>query len=109
MAFETSRMNRRAFLASTVAIATATPYAAAQAATKIFSVGWLTAQRAPSLAPFLDAFRSGLADLGYHEQENLKIEYRYGDDASRHWRSNWRKSPSTCWLYREQPYPSFTS
>jgi putative tryptophan/tyrosine transport system substrate-binding protein len=74
------RMNRRAFLASTVAVAAATRYAGAQTGTKVFRIGWLTAQRASSLAPFLDAFRGGLAELGYHEQENLKIEYRYGDD-----------------------------
>ena len=73
-------MNRRAFLALTVAIATATRYAGAQTRTKIFRIGWLTAQRASSLTPFLDAFRSGLAELGYHEQGNLEIEYRYGDD-----------------------------
>jgi putative ABC transport system substrate-binding protein len=73
-------MNRRAFLALTVAIATATRYAGAQTGTKIFRIGWLTAQRESSLTPFLDAFRSGLAELGYHEQGNLEIEYRYGDD-----------------------------
>jgi putative tryptophan/tyrosine transport system substrate-binding protein len=73
-------MNRRAFLASTVAIATATRYAGAQTGIKVFRIGWLTAQRASSLTPFLDAFRGGLAELGYREQGNLEIEYRYGDD-----------------------------
>ena len=73
-------MDRRAFLASTVAIAAATRYASAQNATKIPSIGWLTAQQASSLTPFLDAFRTGLAELGYVEDSNLKIEYRYGDD-----------------------------
>jgi putative tryptophan/tyrosine transport system substrate-binding protein len=73
-------MNRRAFLTSAVLIATGTQYAVAQRATKVFSIGWLTAQRAPSLTPFLDVFRSGLAELGYREGDDLKIEYRYGDD-----------------------------
>jgi putative ABC transport system substrate-binding protein len=73
-------MNRRAFLTSTVLIATAAQYASAQTATKALRIGWLTAQRASSLAPFLDVFRSGLADLGYREGDNLEIEYRYGDD-----------------------------
>lgn len=73
-------MNRRAFLAATTVIAMAARYADAQTATKIFRIGWLTAQRASSLTPFLDAFRSSLAELGYHEQGNLEIEYRYGDD-----------------------------
>jgi len=73
-------MDRRAFLASIVAMAAATRYTRAQTGTKISRIGWLTAQRASSLAPFLDAFRGGLAELGYHEQGNLEIEYRYGDD-----------------------------
>src|ERR1700676_2156997 len=73
-------MNRRAFLTSAVVIATATHCASAQTATKTFSIGWLTAQRASSLTPFLDVFRSGLGELGYREADNLEIEYRYGDD-----------------------------
>ena len=72
-------MNRRAFLTLTVLIATAARYARAQAVTKVFRIGWLTAQRASSLTPFLDVFRSGLAELGYREGDNLEIEYRYGD------------------------------
>jgi putative ABC transport system substrate-binding protein len=73
-------MNRRAFLASGVAFTTVPHHARAGAATKAVSIGWLTAQRASSLTPFLDAFRSGLAEFGYRENDNLEIEYRYGDD-----------------------------
>jgi putative tryptophan/tyrosine transport system substrate-binding protein len=73
-------MDRRAFLASTVAIAAATRRVSAQSAAKISTIGWLTAQQASSLTPFLGAFRSGLAELGYVEHRNLEIEYRYGDD-----------------------------
>src|SRR4051812_23178549 len=43
-------------------------------------IGWLTAQRPASLAPYEDAFRAGLSDLRYNEGDNLHIEYRYGDD-----------------------------
>ena len=50
------------------------------AVTKVFSIGWLTAQRASSLTPFLDVFRNDLAELGYRQGQNLEIEYRYGDD-----------------------------
>ena len=73
-------MHRRAFLVSAFAIGTTTRYAGAQTATKSFSIGWLTAQRASSLTPFLNAFRDGLADFGYSEHGNLEIEYRFGDD-----------------------------
>ena len=44
-------------------------------------IGWLTAQRAASLATYVDAFRASLADLGHVEGRNLAIEFRYGDDA----------------------------
>jgi putative ABC transport system substrate-binding protein len=74
-------MRRREFLGCVLAIATVPQAGAAQPAPKIVRIGWLTAQQAPSLTPFLAAFRSALADLGYVEGRNLAIEYRYGDDA----------------------------
>lgn len=73
-------MNRRSFLASFIAYATVAHHARARGATKAVIIGWLTAQRASSLTPFLDAFRGGLAEFGYRENDNLEIEYRYGDD-----------------------------
>ena len=63
-----------------VAITTLPRQASAQGGPKASRIGWLTAQQAPSLAPFLDSFRSGLAELGYVEHRNLEIEYRYGND-----------------------------
>ena len=74
-------MNRRTFLAAIPAAACSPQAIAAEGGAKVYRIGWLTAQRAASLAPYLDAFRSGLADLGYVETRNLVIEYRYGDDA----------------------------
>jgi hypothetical protein len=75
-----NRMNRRVFVASGIAIAAAVRYRGAHAAAKVVRIGWLTAQRASSLAPFLEAFRNGLAEFGYRENDNLEIDYRYGDD-----------------------------
>jgi putative tryptophan/tyrosine transport system substrate-binding protein len=73
-------MKRREFI-TLLGGAAAWPLAAhARQPAKVFSIGWLTAQRASSLTPFLDVFRTGLAELGYREGDNLKIEYRYGDD-----------------------------
>ena len=43
-------------------------------------MGWLTAQQASSLTPFLDALRAGLADYGYQEGRNLTVDYRFADD-----------------------------
>jgi putative tryptophan/tyrosine transport system substrate-binding protein len=73
-------MNRRTFLASGAVVGILTGYTGAHAAAKGFRIGWLTAQREPSLAPFLEAFRAGLHEFGYPERDNLEIIYRYGDD-----------------------------
>ena len=72
-------MERRTFIASVAACAVMARRQA-HAAPKLFRIGWLTAQREASLIPFLAAFREGLAELGYREGDNLKIDYRYGDD-----------------------------
>ena len=52
----------------------------AQAPPKAARIGWLTAQQPASLTPSLEALRAALADFGYVEGRNLKIEYRYGND-----------------------------
>lgn len=73
-------MKRRAFLAG-AGCATLWPGAIrAQQAPKSARIGWLTAQRAASLTPFVDAFRTGLAELGYVEGRTLEVTFRYGDD-----------------------------
>ena len=43
-------------------------------------IGWITAQQPASLAAFLNAFRAGLAELGYAEGQNIAIDDRYGED-----------------------------
>ncbi len=74
-------MRRRQFIAGlgTAVVWPVTSYS--QQPTKVVRVGWLTAQRAASLAPYVEAFRDSLAELGYVEGKNLTIEFRYGDDA----------------------------
>ena len=74
-------MKRRIFLGSTLALATLPQGRGAQSATKVAHIGWLTAQQASSLVPFLSALRSGLAEFNYVEGRNLLIEFRFGDDA----------------------------
>jgi putative ABC transport system substrate-binding protein len=74
-------MDRRRFLACFLGIGVVPRHAFAQASNRPAQIGWLTAQRAASLRPFLAAMRSALAELGYTEGRNLQIAYRYGDDA----------------------------
>jgi putative tryptophan/tyrosine transport system substrate-binding protein len=72
-------VNRRMVLAA--ALAAALPERlAAQSMRKIARVGFMTAQGAAGLAPFIEPFRAGFAELGYVEGRNLAIEFRYGDD-----------------------------
>jgi len=70
-------MKRRAFLSFSAA-ALAMPVLGQAPATA--RIGWLSAQRPPSLAPYVVAFREALADLGWVERRNLVIEFRFGDD-----------------------------
>ena len=73
-------MHRRSILSCALA-GTALPWrASAQGDARVTRIGWLTAQRAPSLTPYVGAFRSALAGFGHVEGRNLAIEFRYGDD-----------------------------
>jgi putative ABC transport system substrate-binding protein len=74
-------MDRRKFLTALGLTALHPVYVFAQAATKIARIGWLTAQREASLTPYVKAMRESLTELGYVEGKNLRIEFRYGDDA----------------------------
>ncbi len=74
-------MKRRTVLGLLVTSASLTCGVAAQNTPKVARIGWLTAQPASSLAPFVDAFRDALATLGYVEGRNLLIAFRYGDGA----------------------------
>lgn len=73
-------MKRRDLLGLALALAAVPVRLAAQGTQKIARVGWVTAQQASSLTPYVEAFRSGLADLGYVEGRNLALVLRYGDD-----------------------------
>lgn len=73
-------MRRRQFIAGLGAAVACPTTSFAQQPAKVARIGWLTAQRAASLAPYVEAFRASLADLGYAEGRNLEIAFRYGDD-----------------------------
>jgi putative ABC transport system substrate-binding protein len=74
-------VKRRTFLASALATAILPQKVRAQAPAKAARLGWLTAQQASSLTPYLAAMRAGFSEIGLVEGRNLTIEYRYGDDA----------------------------
>jgi len=71
-------MRRRRLLFASAAVAALPRIAVGQA--RPARVGWLTAQRPPSLTPYVAAFRESLGELGFVDGKNLTIEYRYGDD-----------------------------
>ena len=58
-------MNRRTFLTAALFLGTLPRRIAAQGMAKPTRIGWLTAQQAASLVPYVDAFRASLAELGY--------------------------------------------
>jgi putative tryptophan/tyrosine transport system substrate-binding protein len=67
-------------LISAIAAAAFPELARPETAQRLARIGWVTAQQASSLTPYVEAFRSGLADLGYVEGRNLVLVLRYGDD-----------------------------
>jgi putative ABC transport system substrate-binding protein len=72
-------MRRREFITIVGGAAVWPLVARAQQPTKIARIGILGLASAAGAAPYVDAVRSGLRDLGYIEGKNLIIEYRFGD------------------------------
>jgi len=74
-------MNRRQILLAASALAALPRFVAAQYDTqRPARIGWVTAQRPPSLVPYVQAFRAALAERGFAEGTNLTMSFRYGDD-----------------------------
>jgi putative ABC transport system substrate-binding protein len=71
-------MQRRAFISCCAAAVFPTLVASAEL-TKRPRVGFLGAESPTSSGHFLDAFRSGMRELGYAEGQNLDIEQRWGE------------------------------
>ena len=53
--------------------------AGAQQATKVPRIGYLTGATRDGQAARIEAFRQGLLELGYVEEKNIVIEYRYAE------------------------------
>ena len=73
-------MKRRQFVYAAAALAALPRIGRTQGAGRAARIGWLTAQRPPSLVPYVEAFRASLAERGFAEGRNLTIDFRYGDD-----------------------------
>ena len=69
---------RREFLALAAGTAAARGFAATAARPR--RIGWLTAQQAGSLTPYLEALRQGLAEQKLADGQGVEVLYRYGDD-----------------------------
>jgi putative tryptophan/tyrosine transport system substrate-binding protein len=74
-------MRRREFITLLGSTAVAWPLAArGQQAAKVARIGFLGATFASGWASRVEAFRSGLRDLGYVEDKNIVIEFRWADE-----------------------------
>jgi putative tryptophan/tyrosine transport system substrate-binding protein len=75
----TSVMDRRAFLAGSAALLAAPFAAGAQSTRRLYRIGFLGAASPsePRSQRFFEAFRNGLAELGYVEGQNIAIESRW--------------------------------
>jgi putative ABC transport system substrate-binding protein len=73
-------MERRTFMAMLTGGLLAAPLAAeAQAPAKVPRIGFLFGPTPAVSAPYLEAFRQGLRELGYVEGQNIAIEYRWAE------------------------------
>ena len=75
-------MSRRAVVIAGLllaAIAAAGPPVAAQQAPKVARIGWLATTTPAAAAPFAEAFRQGMRELGYVEGKTFVLEVRYGE------------------------------
>jgi putative ABC transport system substrate-binding protein len=79
---------RRAFVAAAIgALTLPAPVFAQPASDRPLRLGFLGTGSATGMAPWVDAFRDGLRELGYIEGKNLSIEYRWAD-------GNYAKAPA---------------
>jgi putative tryptophan/tyrosine transport system substrate-binding protein len=72
-------MDRRAFIGTLAGGLLAAPLAAgAQQTDKVVRIGWLgQASPGPEVLRIVDAFRQGMAELGYVERQNFVLEHRW--------------------------------
>jgi len=72
-------MRRRAFVSGALTLLTTRPPVEAQQAGHIYRIGFLSSQSNADIAPYIEAFRQGLRELGDVDRQNVAIESRYAD------------------------------
>jgi putative ABC transport system substrate-binding protein len=76
----TSVTTRRQFIGALAGGLVAVPLAAgAQQVAKVPRIGFLSSRSPAETAPYSEAFRQGLRELGYVEGQNVAVEYRYAE------------------------------
>ena len=75
----TARMLMNIGLGVVLALLLAVPIAGESQVGKAYRIGFLGVSSAADYAPYLQAFRQGLRDLGYEEAKNISIEYRWAE------------------------------
>jgi putative tryptophan/tyrosine transport system substrate-binding protein len=72
-------MRRREFIGLAGAIGAAWPFAVRAQPKAIPVIGFLSGQSPQTFAHLVTAFKSGLAETGYVEDQNFRIEYRWAE------------------------------
>jgi putative ABC transport system substrate-binding protein len=77
----TISIGRRELMTALGSAAVAWPFAARAQQSALPVIGWLNSGSAhnPLFAGFLTAFRAGLKDAGYVEDQNVEIDFRWGE------------------------------
>jgi putative tryptophan/tyrosine transport system substrate-binding protein len=89
-------MRRRKFITLLVCGAVAWPLAARAQQPTMPVIGFLAGGLEQTGLPFITAYKQGLADIGYVEGKNVRIEYRW---ANAHM-INYQRSPPTWFVVR---------
>src|SRR5687768_14168259 len=69
-------MQRRAFLAGSIALLAAPPSAEAHQRSQTPRIGMLALSAESALSPYIKVFRDTLRELGYVERSGIDIEFR---------------------------------
>ena len=99
-------MKRRAFITLIAGAAAVWSSRARTQQTTVPTIGWLSLGTELSVRSALEAFRSGLADLGYTEGKNIRVLQRYADGSSDRLSALTRLNRWSCSRSCYQPRPN---